>query len=142
MKDYQHIFQQYLGAPRISKIDFDSVFRFAPNLNIYRIQRICHWLKAKESISTEELLDFIQSQGMASNVQVSEVQEVDLTDLCGVDEVVMALEDNVVTPMENIKLATELGLTPKRGVMLAGPPALARQQSVARWPGAYVASSS
>lgn len=122
VEDYRHIFQQYLGATRISQVDFESVFRFAPNLNIYRIQRICHWLKAEDELKTEELLDFIQSQGMASNVQVSEVQEVELSDLCGIDEVVIALEDNIIMPMENIKLATELGLTPKRGVMLAGPP--------------------
>ncbi len=120
--DYQHVFQEYLGPERVKAIDFDSVFRFAPNLNLYRIQRICHWLKAKGTITTEELLDFIQSQGLSSNVEVAEVQEVELADLCGIDDVITALEDNVITPMENIKLATELGLTPKRGVMLAGPP--------------------
>ena len=119
--DYRHLFEQFLGESS-ANIDFDSIFRFAPKLNICRIQRICHWLKTKGTLTTEEILDFIQSQGMASNVEVSEVQEVELKDLCGVDEVITALEDYIIMPMENLKLAAELGLAPKRGVMLAGPP--------------------
>ena len=38
------------------------------------------------------------------------------------DAVITALEDYIIMPMENLKLAAELGLAPKRGVMLAGPP--------------------
>ena len=119
--DYRHLFEQFLG-PLAANLDFDSIFRFAPNLNIYRMQRICHWLKTKGTLTTEEILDFVQTQGMASNVEVSEVQEVELKDLRGVDEVITALEDYIIMPMENLKLAAELGLAPKRGVMLAGPP--------------------
>lgn len=119
--DYRHLFEQFLG-PHSPNIDYDSIFRFAPSLNIYRIQRICYWLKTAGTLTTEEILEFVQSQGMASNVEVSEVQEVELRDLCGVDEVITALEDYIIMPMENLKLAAELGLAPKRGVMLAGPP--------------------
>lgn len=119
--DYRHLFEQFLGSGS-ANIDVESVFRFAPNLNIYRMQRVCHWLNTKGTLTTEEILDFIQNQGMASNVEVSEVQDVELKDLCGVDEVITALEDYIIMPMENLKLAAELGLAPKRGVMLAGPP--------------------
>jgi ATP-dependent 26S proteasome regulatory subunit len=59
---------------------------------------------------------------MSSNVDVSEVQRVQFSYLCGVDEIVAALEDNIILPLENLALAKQLGLTPKRGVMLAGPP--------------------
>jgi transitional endoplasmic reticulum ATPase len=50
------------------------------------------------------------------------VQQVDLRDLKGIDEVVRSLETNVILPLENDELATELGLKPKRGVLLLGPP--------------------
>lgn len=119
--DYRHLFREILGRS-LDEIDFDSVHRFAPNLDCHRISRICHWLKPRPQVSTTELLDFIQSQGMASNINVGEVQPVELSDLCGVDELVTALEDHIIMPLENLQLAAQLGLTPKRGVMLAGPP--------------------
>jgi len=59
---------------------------------------------------------------MASNVDLGEVQEVNLKDLKGLDDVLEALEANVILPLENSQLAEELNLKPKRGVLLAGPP--------------------
>ena len=119
--DYRHLFRECLSQP-LDDIDFDSVYRFAPNLNCHRISRICRWLRSQLKFSTAELLDFIQTQGMASNINVGEVQQVQLSDLCGVDELITALEDHIIMPLENLQLAAQLGLTPKRGVMLAGPP--------------------
>jgi transitional endoplasmic reticulum ATPase len=121
VEDYRHLFQTFFGRA-LDEIDFNSVFRFAPNLNCHRIAHICRWLNRREQTSTAELLDFIQTQGMTSNIHVGEVQPVQLSDLCGIDDVVTALEDHIIMPLENLKLAAELGLTPKRGVMLAGPP--------------------
>ncbi len=123
VSDYQHLLPQILGQP-LNQIDFDSVYRFAPNLSCHRMAHICHWLGSEKpgDVSTESLLDFIQSQGLASNIRVDEVQHVELQDLCGIDEVITSLEDNIIMPLENLQLAAELGLTPKRGVMLAGPP--------------------
>ena len=51
-----------------------------------------------------------------------EVQKVTLADLKGVDDVMKSLEANVVVPLEQIELADELRLKPKRGVLLVGPP--------------------
>src|SRR5207237_10223600 len=59
---------------------------------------------------------------LSSNVDLGEVQRVDLRDLKGVDDVIESLEANIVVPLENDRLATDLGLKPKRGVLLAGPP--------------------
>ncbi len=50
------------------------------------------------------------------------MQAVELRDLVGVDDVIRSLEANIVVPLENDELAAELGLKPKRGVLLAGPP--------------------
>jgi SpoVK/Ycf46/Vps4 family AAA+-type ATPase len=50
------------------------------------------------------------------------VQNVDLRDLKGLDDVLEALEANVILPLENTEIAEELNLKPKRGVLLAGPP--------------------
>jgi SpoVK/Ycf46/Vps4 family AAA+-type ATPase len=50
------------------------------------------------------------------------VQTVSLRDLKGMDDVIRALEANVIMPLEHSELAEELSLRPKRGVLLAGPP--------------------
>src|SRR5262249_31617225 len=42
--------------------------------------------------------------------------------LRGADEVIRSLETNIILPLENDELAAELGLRPKRGVLLLGPP--------------------
>src|SRR5436309_10324996 len=59
---------------------------------------------------------------MTSNVDLNEVQAVDLRSLKGLDDVIASLEANVVLPFENDKLATELRIKPKRGVLIIGPP--------------------
>ena len=55
-------------------------------------------------------------------MNLGEVQQISLSDLKGVDDVVQSLETNVILPLEQIELADQLGLKPKRGVLLAGPP--------------------
>jgi len=54
-------------------------------------------------------------------VDLGEVQTVKLEDLKGIDDVIRALEANVILPLEHSELAAELALKPKRGVLLAAP---------------------
>jgi ATP-dependent 26S proteasome regulatory subunit len=67
-------------------------------------------------------VEHLRSRQLVSNVHLEEVQRVDLRDLKGVDDVLRALEANVVLPLENAELAARYDLRPKRGVLLAGPP--------------------
>ena len=62
------------------------------------------------------------SQRLASNVDLEDVQEVELRDLQGVDDVIRSLDIHTVLPLTNDSLTAELGLRPKRGVLLYGPP--------------------
>jgi len=50
------------------------------------------------------------------------VQQVDLKDLKGVDDVLRSLEINIVLPLQNDELANRFRLRSKRGVLLYGPP--------------------
>jgi transitional endoplasmic reticulum ATPase len=59
---------------------------------------------------------------MASNVDIEEVRPVSWKDLKGMDDVIRTLEAKIALSLENDQLAAELGLKPKRGVLLAGPP--------------------
>lgn len=114
--------KQYLDDGSADRLDYAKIHRFAPVLNAHQLKNSCLWLRREPELTTERFLDYLRSQHLASNVDLSEVQPVSLRDLQGVDSVIESLEANIVLPLENDELATEFGLKPKRGVLLAGPP--------------------
>jgi ATP-dependent 26S proteasome regulatory subunit len=114
----------WLGALTVKSVDFAKVFRFAPKLNAHQIRSACEWLKSTqpEEINTERFIEYLRSKRLASNVNLEEVEAVDLSQLKGVDDVLRSLGRNIVLPLENDELASELSLHAKRGVLLYGPP--------------------
>src|SRR6266581_4535608 len=121
VEDYAALADGWLGK-KSGKLDFEKIFRFAPKLNAHQLKAACKWLAEHPSLSTEVFIDYLRSQRLASNVDLQEVQDVDLRDLKGVDDVLRHLEINIVLPLENDALANQFKLRPKRGVLLYGPP--------------------
>jgi ATP-dependent 26S proteasome regulatory subunit len=119
--DYAFLIRAHLGGGA-DALDFEKVHRFAPKLNGHQLRAACHSLRRHHDLSTQDFIDYLRSQQMVSNVDLGEVQEVDLHDLEGVEDVLESLEANIILPLENDELAAELALKPKRGVLLAGPP--------------------
>jgi transitional endoplasmic reticulum ATPase len=119
--DYRHLCTTFLGAARASRLDSEKVHRFGPNLNAHQLRGACSWFQTDE-VDSDRFIEYLRTMRLASNVELGEVAEVDLHDLQGVDDVIRALEANIVIPLENNELARELELQPKRGVLLAGPP--------------------
>ncbi len=120
-EDYTFLGRRVL-AEEAGKLDFARIHRFAPALSIYQLQGVCAWLKQGGKLDTVTFIDHLRSQQLSSNVDLAEVQQVELHDLQGVNDVIESLEAHVVLPLENDVLATQLGLEPKRGVLLLGPP--------------------
>jgi ATP-dependent 26S proteasome regulatory subunit len=121
VEDYRALSEVWL-CKKSEKLDFDKIFRFAPKLNAHQLKAACKWLAEHPSLSTDVFMDYLRSQRLASNVDLEEVQDVDLRDLKGVDDVLRHLEINIVLPLENDTLANQFKLRSKRGVMLYGPP--------------------
>ena len=121
-EDYEAICASYLGAGAARRIDFGKVHRFAPKLNARQLRDTCVALRGDASLATDRFVDYLREHHLASNVDIAEVQAVDLKDLKGLDDTIEALEANVILPLENADVSQELGLQPKRGVLLAGPP--------------------
>jgi transitional endoplasmic reticulum ATPase len=119
--DYYHLCRHFLGK-HADKIEFAKVHRFAPKLNAHQLKSACLWCGKVGPLDTERFIQYLRSQQLTSNVALGEVAEVDLNELKGVDDVLHSLQVNIAVPLENDELATELGLKPKRGVLLAGPP--------------------
>lgn len=121
VEDYAALVEIFCGAPT-PRLDFEKVFRFAPKLNGHQLKAACQWLMNCEELTTDPLIEYLRSQRLASNVDLGEVQEVDLKDLKGVDDVLRSLEINIVLPLQNDELANRFRLRSKRGVLLYGPP--------------------
>jgi transitional endoplasmic reticulum ATPase len=119
--DYAALLGIFVGAEGVSTLDAEKIYRFAPKLNAHQIRAACDWLRPSGPFSTDQFIEYLRSQRLASNVDLDEVQEVDLHDLQGVDDVVRSLEIHIVLPLTNDALTAELGLRPKRGVLLYGP---------------------
>lgn len=120
--DYAALCSAHLSPAQIQGLDMKKIHRFAPKLNARQLAHTCIALCGSASLDTETLIKYLREHHMASNVDLEEVQPVALRDLKGLDDVLEALEANVVLPLENTEMAEELNLKPKRGVLLAGPP--------------------
>ena len=121
-EDYEHFCGIFLSRKAAKPMDYGKIHRFAPKLNAHQLKSACHWAAHFGTVETEAFIDYLRSQELTSNVQLGEVTQVDLGELKGVDDVIKSLEANIVLPLENDEIATHLGLKPKRGVLLVGPP--------------------
>lgn len=121
-QDYAFFGERFLGPTVAQRINYEQVHRFANHLDAHQWRRVCAGLRGQEDLDTQTLIERLRAEGLASNVDLEEVEQVSLRDLRGVDEVVQALETHVVLPLENDELAVRFGLKPKRGVLLLGPP--------------------
>jgi shikimate kinase len=122
IEDYEFFCRTYMGDEQTQRLDFRKIYRFARYLGGYDLKSVGILLRNEKNLDTDLYIETLRSFGLTSNVNLGEVQQVSLSDLKGVDDVVQSLEANVVLPLERIELAEELGLKPKRGVLLAGPP--------------------
>ncbi|HEU4629873.1 MAG TPA: AAA family ATPase [Gemmatimonadaceae bacterium] len=124
--DYAHLCRAFLGEARAAHLDFGRVHRYARKLDAARLRRACETLPpggdGDAAAATDHFIDHLRASQLASNVDLREVEAVALEDLKGVDDVVRALEANVVVPLERADLAEAYGLRAKRGVLLVGPP--------------------
>ena len=122
VKDYEALLTNFLGQAA-KGLDVRKIFRFAPRLDVYDLESACRWLSSDgDDFSTDEFIDYLKSQRLASNVELGEVRAVELRSLIGVDDVIKSLETHIALPLENDALASELSLRAKRGVLLYGPP--------------------
>lgn len=124
--DYRVVCSAYFTPEQHAAVDFAKVHRFARRITARQLRRACEGVRARLKETggdvTEAFIEYLKLAQLVSNVDLGEVQSVKLQDLKGLDDVIRALEANVILPLEHGELATELALRPKRGVLLVGPP--------------------
>ena len=117
--DYRHIGKQY-GLKK--DFDVEEIHRFAPRLNFYQLSEAARHCADSSKTSTEDFIEYLRAKQLASNVELAEVENIQLSDLIGCDELIESLEANVAFPLENDAASQKYQLRPKRGVLLLGPP--------------------
>jgi SpoVK/Ycf46/Vps4 family AAA+-type ATPase len=122
LADCAQLITAYLPAAQVERLNVEKIYRFAPGLDGHQIKNACRWLADESSLDTDQFIEYLRSQGMTSNVHLSEVRQVGLQDLEGIDAVIESLETHIVFPLENDEMSAKYGLKPKRGVLLLGPP--------------------
>jgi transitional endoplasmic reticulum ATPase len=121
-EDYEFFCRAFLAVEQVERLDYRKVFRFARSLHAYDLKTIAVLVRGDGNLDTDRYIEALRTFGLTSNVNLGEVQQVSLRDLKGVDAVISSLEANVIVPLEQVELADELQLRPKRGVLLVGPP--------------------
>lgn len=120
-EDYAGLFAAV--APEVAqRVDVRRVFDFAPRLTLLQLKGALQVLRRDKEVDTDRVIDYLQQLKMASNINVSQVRDVALEDLKGVDDVLAGLKRYVITPLAEEQLAREHGVRPKRGILLYGPP--------------------
>ena len=122
-EDFAHICSAYLSPETHARLDYARVHRYASKVNAYQLRRTCESLDRDGAIiDTDRFVAHLGEHHLSSNVRLGEVQEVELADLRGIDDMLRALEAGIVFPLEHAELSERLTLRPKRGVLIAGPP--------------------
>jgi ATP-dependent 26S proteasome regulatory subunit len=121
MRDQEFLFRAVFSPEASAGLDYEQIHRFAPKLSARQIARTALFLD-QVGLTTEQLIEYLRSQHLTTNVDLAQVEDVRLEDLHGVDDVIQRLEANIVLPLENDELAKRFQLTPRRGVLLYGPP--------------------
>ena len=120
-EDYAFLGTRWLGKDRAALVDFGQIFRFAPHLDAHQLNGACQWMFHEKELSTGIMIEYLRTETLQSNVDLSEVSPVDLRQLEGLEEVVRGLAAQVVMPLENPQAVKDFALRPKRGVILHGP---------------------
>ncbi|MEJ1969015.1 MAG: ATP-binding protein [Rhizomicrobium sp.] len=121
VEDYAAIAGNILGS-RAEGIDFQQLFRHAARLTGHQLRLAYALLQDLPAPTTEQVIDALNHHIVASNVRTNEVEDITFDRLPGAEHIAEALETAIVLPLENRKLALEMGLKAKRGVLLYGPP--------------------
>ncbi|GAB1715006.1 MAG: hypothetical protein NTAFB05_00480 [Nitrobacter sp.] len=120
--DYSFFLERNLGVARARQLDAKRIFSFAPKLSIYQLNEVCALIRDDAAADDQTVLDLLDTRMLSSNVSLGEVAKVDFSSLKGFEKIAEKLQTFIVNPMMFDSRFADLGLSPKKGVLLYGPP--------------------
>jgi transitional endoplasmic reticulum ATPase len=122
-EDFQCLVEAKLSDLVSLDVDFDLIYRSTGVLTGYDISLLCNILINEDNgYNLERFAHVIDSYIVSSNIRIEQIEELSFDGLPGAEHIAAKLETHIILPLENPKLAQELDLKPKRGVLLYGPP--------------------
>jgi ATP-dependent 26S proteasome regulatory subunit len=120
--DYSFFLERNLGQERAKRLDVTRIFSFASKLSVYQLNEVCALIRDDAAANDQTVLDLLDTRMLSSNVSLGEVAKVDFANLKGFEEIAEKLQTFIVNPMMFDSRFADLGLTPKKGILLYGPP--------------------
>jgi transitional endoplasmic reticulum ATPase len=120
-EDYATFFRNRFGD-RVAGIDFELLHNLAPQLNLHQLTFLANRFADAAHIDFDGLRTCLESEVLGSNLKLEAVEELHFDGLPGAEHIAQVLETHVILPFERPYLARELGLKPRRGVLLYGAP--------------------
>lgn len=120
--DYRFFLERGLSHEQRSRLDARRIFAAAPKLSASQLLQTCALARWQVALSDEAFIDIVESSILTSNVRLGEVASVTFADLKGFETISDSLETQIVNPLQHGARFADLGLAPKRGVLLFGPP--------------------
>lgn len=122
--DYAALITNILGPKGASRLDAEAIIRRGSHLTGYQIEAVCRILRGRalDAPTTEDFLECMEDHVLTSNLELSDVETIEFSSLKGAEEIIKKLDTHVLLPMQRPELARDLGLMPKRGVLLHGLP--------------------
>lgn len=123
--DFRHLILHYLGSDPGEALDFGKLYSDFRLLSGYQLKTAARLLAQEPSAAhtTQRLSDLLLQYLVHSNLDASrQVEAIDLDTLTGAEHIIEVLERTVLLPLLDTERAQELGLKPKRGVLLHGAP--------------------
>jgi len=116
--DYEPFFADLHRQP----IEIERLFRRASQLDGHVLTKLALVARSAGAEANAAIFTYLDQEQLKSNLSIADIRVKNFDELYGAQELVKALERDLLLPLENVKLAAELGLKPKRGVILHGPP--------------------
>jgi len=143
MPDYVSVLKSRCSTPgvnieEIAKAIYTLHSQLAPADLAAHAARVAAHVSSTEDLSPtlrgcSDLIAAVRADLMSSSaVSAKDVESVDLAQFPGMEEIQRQLEKQVLFPIEDSAAASELGLTPKRGLLIHGPPGTGKT-TVGRW---------
>jgi ATP-dependent 26S proteasome regulatory subunit len=122
VEDYEALLTHELGAKAVIGIDVGDIFEHAPALSVYQLLQLARLARANDAKTSAAVRTILDTRILRANTRTEEVEDLSFSDLKGFEHIAEALTTHVLNPLRSYEKLRGLGLRPKRGVLLFGPP--------------------
>jgi SpoVK/Ycf46/Vps4 family AAA+-type ATPase len=120
--DYRFFLGLALGEAAGQSLPTKRIFDYSPGLNGHQLRQLGALMKEHGRSDEAFVREMIDTRLLITNANVGEIADVKFSDLKGFEQIIADLTTYVLNPLKGDPRFDDIGLAPKRGVLLFGPP--------------------